>query len=410
MEQYKDDDRYQSALRINGFAFHNYEELYYRDLLSKNPNVALDDSKKHEAEHECTSIDGFRVRPKVVTSVQEYLNIIDKLKTSSANPVLYHGQTNANTYPLPYVLRTNPDKENRLYDEFRRRFPEELQNCTNNMERLVFMQHYGLATRCYDLSENPFVALYFACADMVKFREKKDADQYKWGSVFLFRMPEDSLSDIKPSDSSTVSVIATTATLDKEFSLKKLQIDFRNDGHLSSNDSFIYFRDIIRRSVIVRTKQDNPRIRNQRGLFIMFNANRISNIFDRCSNELNVVSPDDFMDYVLTKADPELNLFSLQKGMCSDYPTEFKNTTEWDFRFEKIIPYSLENKNPLMQNDPFDIKRLYYRDSDKAQLVVLIPPTAKKRIKQQLANIGFTEEFIYPELDSVSYALNNAEY
>ena len=142
----------------------------------------------------------------------------------------------------------------------------------------------------------------------------------------------------------------------------------------------------------------------------MFNANRISNIFDRCSNELNVVSPDDFMDYVLTRADPELNLFSLQKGMCSDYPTEFKNTTEWDFRFEKIIPYSLKNKNPLMQNDPFDIKRLYYRDSDKAQLVVLIPPTAKKRIKQQLANIGFTEEFIYPELDSVSYALNNAEY
>lgn len=66
----------------------------------------------------------------------------------------------------------------------------------------------------------------------------------------------------------------------------------------------------------------------------------------------------------------------------------------------------MDNRAPLMQNDPFDIKRLYYRDSDTAQILVLIPPTAKKKILRQLANIGITEDFIYPELDSVSHALN----
>ncbi len=243
---------------------------------------------------------------------------------------------------------------------------------------------------------------------MVKFRERKDANIYKWGSVFLFRMPEDCLSDIKTWDSSTVSVIATTATEEKEFSLKKLQMDFRNDGHLSSSDSFIYFRDIIRRSVFVRTKQNNPRIRNQRGLFIMFNANKISHIYDNWSqNDNKFVSPDELMDYILNgDSDPELNLKALKEGTCSKFPKEFKNTTEYDIRFEKIIPYSMDNRDPLMQNDPFDIKRLYYRDSDTAQILVLIPPTAKKKILRQLANIGITEDFIYPELDSVSYALN----
>ena len=190
------DVRYQNAKRINGFAFPAYEENYFKELLTKNPDAPLDDARKHDAEKLCRSLDGYLVRPKVVTSVQEYLNVLDGLKTSMDNPVFSHGQTNANSYPLPNVLRTDPAKENFLYDEFRRKFPDELKQCANNMERLVFMQHYGLATRCYDLSENPFIGLYLACADMVKYREEKDRDRYLWGSVFLFRMPDDQKDDM----------------------------------------------------------------------------------------------------------------------------------------------------------------------------------------------------------------------
>ncbi len=403
------DDRYENAVRINGFGFKSQEEKTFEDLLKRNPDASLDINLKHEKEKIKKSADGFSVAPKVVTSLQEYIDVIDTLKQSRLNPVYYHGHTNANDYPLPSVLRTDPGREKSLFDEFRKKFPDELNKCTNNMERLLFMQHYGLATRCYDLSENPFIGLYLACAPMVKFRKEEGANQYKWGSIFLFNVTEEQKDDIKYWDSSTVSVIATTATLEKKFSLKHLQTMYRSDGHLAFNDNFIYFRDILRRSVLVRTKQDNPRIRNQRGLFIMFNANKISEIYDKGDPDIrHRISPKEFMDYVLSeKCNPELNIESLRQGECKDYPYEFKNTTEWDFRFEKIIPYSLENENPLMQNDPFDIKKFYYRDEDKNQIVVLVPPTAKKKILRQLENFGITEDFVYPEPDSVAYQLNN---
>ena len=141
----------------------------------------------------------------------------------------------------------------------------------------------------------------------------------------------------------------------------------------------------------------------------MFNSNKISKILDEDDSDgKHKISPKEFMDYVLSeKCDPELNIESLRKRKCKDYPYQFTNTTEWDFRFEKIIPYSLENDNPLMRNDPFDIKSLYYRDESKNQIVVLIPPTAKKKILRQLENFGITEDFVYPEHDSVSYQLNN---
>lgn len=57
--------------------------------------------------------------------------------------------------------------------------------------------------------------------------------------------------------------------------------------------------------------------------------------------------------------------------------------------------------------DPFDLRRMFHKTRDGCQNVVIIPPEAKLNIKKQLQNLGITEEFVYPEMDSVSYALNN---
>ena len=115
-----------------------------------------------------------------------------------------------------------------------------------------------------------------------------------------------------------------------------------------------------------------------------------------------------FSDYIYENPEEvgELNLWSLKNGLCGRYKTQFKNTTEWDFRFKKIEPYSLENRSPVMRNDPFDINRMLFRGKNGAQKVILVPPDKKMKIKDELAIMGITEEFIYPELDSVSNALN----
>ena len=112
-----------------------------------------------------------------------------------------------------------------------------------------------------------------------------------------------------------------------------------------------------------------------------------------------MIEPDDYVNQ---------NLYYLQKGLVTRFPTQFKNTQEWDFRFKKIDPYSLNNSIRKFQYDPFDLRRILYKHKGtEKQLVVLIPPKAKPIIKGQLAKLGITEEYVYPEMDSVSYALNN---
>ena len=359
----------------------------------------------------CRTADGFGVEPKVVHSVAEYIEIISKLETSTFNPAFYHGYANANYYMIPTVMRGSMKIENRLFDEFRRRFPSELKDCERTIEKLSFMQHYGLNTRCLDLTESPLVGLYFAVSDMVKFREEVDKNKNEWGEVVIIRLNDEDKDDLKYFDSSTLSVIANIAKLPENFILQQVQLNFLKDFQQTTKNNYVYFRDIIRRSVIVRTKQDNPRIINQRGAFILVNANEITDIYDNgIYGRNNSVSAKQFMDYVLHTSDDisEMNLLSLQEGFYSSFGTHFKNTTEWDFRFKKLQPYDLNNSDHLMRCDPFDLRRMLYRTEKENQLVVLISPSAKTTIKKELGKLGITEDFIYPELDSVSYALNNA--
>ena len=358
----------------------------------------------------CKTADKFGVNPVIINSVSEFITRISELETNTFNPIFYHGHTNANYYLVPTVMRGVVNKENILFDEFRRRFPNELKDCKQTIEKLSFMQHYGLWTRCIDLTENPLVGLYFAVSDMVKFRESVDKNKAEWGEVVLIRLKDEDIDDLKYFDSSTVSVISNIAKLPEEFTLQQVQLNFLKDFQQTTKDNYVYFRDIIRRSVIVRTKQDNPRIINQRGAFILVNANEITAIYDDGYGKNNSVSPKDFMNYILHGNEDitEMNLYALKEGHYSKFKTQFQNTTEWDFYFKKILPYDLNNSEPLMRSDPFDLRRMLYKNKNGNQLVFLIPPSAKPIIKNELAKLGITEDYIYPELDSVAYALNNA--
>lgn len=410
---------YEQSRRIKGYGFPEYEEDFFKERMDVDKQYKLDNSRKGDAEAIRQVGDGkLCVRPIVIESVEEYVKQVTELRHDFFNPVLYRGQANANYLLSPTALRGNTDREHLMYAEFRRRFPGELNHCTNAVEQLAFMQHYKLWTRLLDVSENPLIGLFFACADDKRFRRNTVGNRYKWGEVLLFQAPRqenvaegeipDYGDDIKYFDSSTVSVIANTAMLSKEFHLQRLEIEFKKDMHATSLEEFIYLKDIIRRSVIVRAKQDNPRLKNQHGAFILVNANRIEKIYDKGDDrQQNSVSPDEFMDFVLGDSDDaeELNLYRLKHGLCRRYPTEFLNTESFDFRFQKIDPYSANNKEAWARDDPFDIRRLLYKDDDGNQVVFLIPPTAKENIKRQLACLGITDAFVYPEMDSVSNEL-----
>ncbi len=332
------------------------------------------------------------VKPTIIRGLHEFIDFIDGIGGSYFNPVFYRGQTNADYLLTPNCLRVNSKNEHLMIEAFTRRFYDELNRCHSSMERLMLMQHFLLPTRCLDVTESPLVALYFACSNMKKFRkviiEEKDKD---WGEIVLFQEP-DSDAEKKPEklkaiESSNISVIANTAFMEEVFSLWHLGARWKKDVDLGHDEKYIDLRSIVRRSYIVRVPQNNPRIKNQQGAFIMSNAN---------------------MAYV--KGQEEESKELTQTIINSDYIT-YHNLMEknwklddektWNLWFKKVNPYSEDNELDIFKTDPFDLKRLFYK-KDGVQQVVLIPPDCKQSILAELRKFNITEDFVYPDMDNVA--------
>ena len=332
------------------------------------------------------------VQPVIIESFNAYIEFIGNLKSSYLNPVFYRGQTNANYLLTPNSLRENPKNEHLMIDAFTRRFYDELNKCHSSMERLMLMQHFLLPTRCLDITENPLMALYFACSHMKKFRKKIVKEkQEDWGEIILFQEPDDDDEGkperLKTIESSNISVIANTAFMEEEFSLWHLGARWKKDVDLGHDEKFIDLRSIVRRSYIVRVPQNNPRIKNQQGAFIMANAN------------MAYVKGHKSEGKKLTEAILKKDYITYCDLLKRDFGLNGKET--WDLLFNKVTPYSEENELDIFKTDPFDLKRLFYK-KDGVQQVALIPPDCKQSILTELRKFNITEDFVYPDMDNVA--------
>ena len=333
-----------------------------------------------------------KVQPTIIKNLNGYIEFISNIENSYLNPVFYRGQTNADYLLTPNCLRKNPKNEHLMIEAFTRRFYDELNKCHSSMERLMLMQHFLLPTRCLDITESPLMALYFACSHMKKFRktiiEKEDED---WGEVVLFQEPSDNAEEkpekLKSIESSNISVIANTAFMEEEFSLWHLGARWKKDVDLGHDEKFIDLRSIVRRSYIVRVPQNNPRIKNQQGAFIMASANvaYIRGQDKECENLTKTILKENYITYHdLMKRGWDLN-----------------DTETWNLRFKKVTPYSEKNDLDIFKTDPFDLKRLFYK-KDGVQQVALIHPDFKQNILAELRKFNITEDFVYPDMDNVA--------
>ncbi|MGK0273229.1 MAG: hypothetical protein ACI88H_003908 [Cocleimonas sp.] len=155
------------------------------------------------------------------------------------------------------------------------RCPNDFSHTQTNFEKLVKMQHYDLPTRLLDITQNPLVALYFACVG--------DDEAEKDGEIVFFKIPK---LEIKYFDSDTVSVVSALAWAKDNFEINYQHQKNAESFHKKDNDHALklmhiikqekpYFLDKINpnhlKSVIcVKPKLDNPRVIRQEGAFFLF--------------------------------------------------------------------------------------------------------------------------------------------
>lgn len=194
-----------------------------------------------------------------VESVTDYLNALPEgdefFDTLLDKMVLYRGQGNKNWSLMPGVMRDREDYLNEeLYiKECLRQYPEEFENMSK-VDVLIKMQHYGIPTRLLDLTSNPLVALYFACAS------QPDED----GVVYVTQGPVTRSSDLY------VNVVVESLFSYKSHGKVSCPASGMKVGERSLSKDDIERIIGYETPIVFQASLSNPRIRNQNGYFSIY--------------------------------------------------------------------------------------------------------------------------------------------
>lgn len=211
-------------------------------------------------------------------SIETFLQVLGLAPGQEGHETFFRGHHDGSFELTPSLLRRSRNgnwrflpHEDRLCKELLIAHYDEFHADQYSFDRLVRMQHYGLPTRLLDITTNPLMALYFACAG------EPDRD----GEVILFQLP---LAKVRYFDSDTVSCLSNLSRLTYE---QKNGIDVRQEvgafntspaiqkllHHIKSEKGY-FERRIVPQDMgsilCVKAKQTNNRIRSQSGAFLLF--------------------------------------------------------------------------------------------------------------------------------------------
>lgn len=216
----------------------------YKILLNVKENFSQNDDFLYDSQ---------KIKIVNVKKTSDFSNGISSLMKSTAN-LYFRGQANFNWKVQPGIVRNNPKFESEYFNETLRHFPSEFENEKSYFEKLARMQHFGLPTRFLDITENPYIALFFAC--------ETNFDDY--GEVRIYTV-----------DSQKI----------KNYNDRIL--DEKLKGILEEK------KDVGTENCVVLGKYSNRRIQNQKGLFLfcrdISEGSSVNELEYKNANEKNIV-------------------------------------------------------------------------------------------------------------------------
>jgi len=211
---------------------------------------------------------------RVIKSISKYMEILEEIRVSEKK-VFFRGHSDISYRLLPTIFRSEEwlKNEKKMYQELQINCPNDFSHMKNHLEILAGMQHYGLPTRLLDITQNPLIALYFAC----------ESRETYFGEIIIFSIDKDT---IKYPQSDTIALLASlplfthkvqkefyTASKDTTLTLedfnKKItrlvqEVQFERPGFKGE-----VLPEDLRRNAVVLPSKNNRRIDKQEAAFII---------------------------------------------------------------------------------------------------------------------------------------------
>lgn len=192
---------------------------------------------------------------------------------SDLQKFFFRGQANRDWDVLPGIFRQNYlSTEAQMLNSAFLRNPSEFKLLDTDFEKLAKLQHYGLPTRLLDVTNNPLVALYFACQSNIEHNEETGEQIETDGIVFFQRAYGKGCNDFE------ISVVSSLANMDIDGettlykTLNGLE-DRRIYAHRTAEEcrknNYKSLIDIIQGNYFVISNLNNERLIRQSGAFLL---------------------------------------------------------------------------------------------------------------------------------------------